>query len=84
MPFSTPKGIAAFAAEFDCVLQKAHYFKHSMLLILGGKDIVICPDRAKEVFEKAGSKTKEIIELETGSHVMHKDLCKDELLTRLF
>ena len=35
-PFSTPKGIAAMISEFDCVREKAHLFRHSMLMVLGG------------------------------------------------
>jgi len=83
-PMLTPNVVKRFAQSFDYIKTNAHKFTYPFMVLIGGKDPVVCNDRTREIYGLAGSKDKVFVEIEDGYHQLHKDICSDRVLESLF
>ena len=67
-PFLTPNVVNRFAQSFVYIRENAQRFTYPFMTLIGLKDVVVCNYRAREIFAKAGSKEKELVEIEDGRH----------------
>lgn len=67
-PFLTPQVVNRFSQSFVYIRENASKFMYPFMTLIGLKDVVVCNDRAKELFAKSGSKEKELVEIEDGRH----------------